>query len=180
MNRIDRGTLVNALTFQLLWFAAVAGAAHGWAWLAWPVLLTMVSLQGRGRNHWQRDVLMLLTGALFCLITEPVWLVVSLLKYVHWSDHWLAPHWVWALWLGFAVSFHYSLRWLQGRWWLASMLGAFGSVVSVSTGIKLGAAVAPQGWLPLALVYGVVWALAAPLMAVVARRLEDNLGGHYA
>ena len=99
---------------------------------------------------------------------EPLWLRPEVLQYRNWDQHWRAPHWVWTLWLGFAVSFRYSLNWLCGRPVLAALLGALGGVFSVTMGIRLGAATAPQGWLLLAMVYGVSWAIAVPLLAQVA------------
>ncbi|EKF75552.1 hypothetical protein A11A3_01727 [Alcanivorax hongdengensis A-11-3] len=165
----------NALAFQLLWFAAVLGGS-GWAW---SVLAPMVLIQCLAGGHWRRDGRMLLIGGGLCLALEPLWLASSLLVYQQWHSQWLAPPWIWALWLGFAVSFHYSLYWLQGRPWLAALIGAIGGVVSVTAGLRLGAAVTPQGWLPFAMVYGGAWALAVPFMAWVAGR-QDHREEHYA
>ena len=163
-----RAVIVNVISFQLLWAAAVLGAAQGVSVLAGGVLGVMVVAQVALTRQWRQDLLLIAAGGLLCVLMEPLWLRPEVLQYRNWEQHWWAPHWVWTLWLGFAVSFRYSLNWLCGRPVLAALLGALGGVFSVTMGIRLGAATAPQGWLLLAMVYGVSWAIAVPLLAQVA------------
>lgn len=174
MNFPTRAVIVNFFAFQLLWAAAVMGAAQGVELLAWGVLIAMVAAQVTLTRQWRQDLLLIATGALLCLLMEPLWLLPDVLQYRDWQQHWWAPHWVWALWLGFAVSFRYSLNWLCGRPVLAALFGALGGVFSVTMGIRLGAATAPQGWLLLATVYGVSWAIAVPLLAQVATMTKQE------
>ena len=109
-----------------------------------------------------------------CVLFEPLWLAPSLLEYADWSRQWVAPDWIWALWLGFAVSFNYCLAWLRPKLLLASLFGAFGGVFSVTVGINFGAATTPQGWWLLALSYGAVWSMVVPALAYLARRLDEE------
>ena len=99
----------------------------------------------KGSTGWKCRSAMLAAGAVACVLFEPLWLAPSLLEYADWSRQWVAPDWIWALWLGFAVSFNYCLAWLRPKLLLAALFGAFGGVFSVTVGINFGAATTPQG-----------------------------------
>lgn len=174
MNLHARAVIVNFFAFQLLWAAAVLGASQDVAVLAWGVLVMMVVTQIALTRQWRHDMLLMVAGGALCVLMEPLWLLPDVLQYRHWQQHWWAPHWVWALWLGFAVSFRYSLNWLCGRPVLAALFGALGGVFSVTIGIRLGAATAPQGWPLLAMIYGTSWAIAVPLLAQVATMTKQE------
>lgn len=166
--------LINFLGFQLLWPAAVLGAAYGLPNLAWGVLVVMLVLTAFAGGEGLRDLRMVLMGFLACGLLEPVWLATGMISYVDWSAQWFAPGWIWALWGGFAVSFCYCLSWLQTRFLLASVLGGLGGAFSVLAGIHLGAAEAPLGKMQLALVYGSIWALVVPFFAALSRVLVKS------
>ncbi|MEO8780117.1 MAG: DUF2878 family protein, partial [Rhodanobacter sp.] len=88
-----------------------------------------------------------------------------------WSNDGMAPAWILALWMTFALTFTQSLRYLQTRLWLAALLGLIGGPLAY-----LGAArgwgvvdFADPAWRgPLVLAIG--WALATPTLAWLARR----------
>ncbi len=166
--------LINLIGFQLLWPAAVLGAASGYSYLAWWVLAAMLWLPVAAGSEWRRDLRMLATGFTVCLLVEPVWLQLRLIDYVDASSRWLAPGWIWALWGGFAISFFYCLAWLQTRPVLAVLFGGLGGAFSVLMGVKLGAAQAPQGEWKLMLVYGAIWAVIVPLFGSLARWFEKS------
>lgn len=172
MKRSFLALAVNFVGYQLLWAAAVYGAARGWPEAAWAVLVPMVFFSSLFSRRWHDDLRMLLAGAVACLIFEPLWLAPSYIHYVNWSHHWVAPGWIWALWLGFAVSFNYCLGWLRQRLWLAALFGAVGGVISVTVGARIGAASMPHGWWALALSYGFGWLVAVPILAGLSRFLE--------
>lgn len=183
MKQLTTPLLINLIGFQLLWPAAVLGAAHGAPQLAWWVLIAMLVLMGLTGADWKRDSGMVLAGFLVCALLEPVWLGGGFISYVDSSSEWVAPGWIWALWGGFSVSFFYCLRWLQQRPILAAVFGGVGGGLSVWMGVRLGAAEAPLGVLTLMLVYGGLWAFIVPLFAALARflqsrspRLDDGVG----
>jgi hypothetical protein len=170
MNRAFAATAVNFIGLQALWPVAVIGAVRQWAVPAWSVVMVMLVLLWALERNWRSDSRLLLAGALGCVLVEPLLMLTGLLRYAAGGGAWWPPSWIWSLWLGFAVSFNYSLAWLHQRPRWAAMLGAVGGVVSVSMGIRLGAASAPLGWLPLALCYALLWAAVVPLLAAMSRR----------
>ena len=50
-----------------------------------------------------------------------------------------APHWIVAMWVLFASTLNVSLRWLRGRWALATLLGAVAGPLAYYGGAGLGA-----------------------------------------
>lgn len=176
MKSISHSFLINLIGFQLLWPAAVLGAARGSPQLAWWVLGIMVVLMVVAGAAWKRDLKMVVVGFVACALLEPVWLGSGLIKYTGTSSTWLAPGWIWALWGGFALSFFYCLAWLQRRPLLAALFGGFGGGFSVMMGVHLGAAEAPLGEWRLMLVYGAVWAGIVPLFAALATLLDKSCG----
>ena len=174
MKSMTQQFLINLIAFQLLWPAAVLGAAAGVPELAWCVLVGMLVLLMIADADLKRDLQMLVVGFVACALLEPVWLGSGVIRYIDWTSSWLAPGWIWALWGGFAVSFFYCLNWLQKRPVIAALFGGVGGGASVIMGVRLGAAEAPQGEWLLALCYGGIWAVVVPLFAAVARWLGHS------
>jgi len=170
LRQIPPAILGNAVLFQGLWLAAVLGASLGRQWPALVMLLALVALAVGSGASWRAAGRMALAGLLAGMLAERVWLSLGLIEYrLAWSPVW-PPVWIMVLWVAFAMSLNHSLAWLQGRVWLAAVFGAIGSVGSVLAGVRWGAASAPAGWLPLAVWYGLVWALLVPALAWWAAR----------
>ena len=85
-----------------------------------------------------------------------------------------APHWMVALWMIFATTLNISLNWLKNRWLLAVVFGATGGPLAYYAGAKLGAVSLTD---PVSALFavGVAWALAMPLLLLVADRLNGTL-----
>ena len=177
MKPLNAPFLINLIGFQLLWPAAVVGAAHEMPYLAWGVLAVMLFLMGLTSAHWRRDLRMVFCGFLACLLLEPIWLSAGVIEYHQWSSRWVAPGWIWALWGGFAVSFFYCLAWLKNRPIIAALFGGVGGGISVLMGVRLGAAQAPLGEWVLMLGYGTIWAITVPVFAAVARSMMESASG---
>lgn len=170
LQQIPPAILGNAVLFQALWFAAVLGAAQGLQWPALATLLALVTLALGSGASWRAEGRMALAGLLAGVLAERLWLSLGLIEYrLAWSSGW-PPLWIMMLWVGFAMSLNHSLAWLQGRVRLAALFGAVGSIASVLAGVRCGAASAPAGLLPLAVCYGLVWALLVPALAWWAAR----------
>ena len=85
-----RAVIVNVISFQLLWAAAVLGAAQGVSVLAWGVLGVMVVAQVALTRQWRQDLLLIAAGGLLCVLMEPLWLRPEVLQYRNWEQHWLS------------------------------------------------------------------------------------------
>ena len=158
--------LVNFLLFQLGWFAAVWGAAHGHLWWG-PVAFAVVCLlHVRSVSARGRELRYLCVVAGVGILIDTLLHRIGLLRYPTSGDGPLVPAWIASLWFGFATLPRYSLGWLAGRPRLAFLLGAIGGPLSFLGGTRLGP-VAPGDpawgtWVALGVEYAVLtpWMLA--------------------
>jgi len=163
---------LSLVGYQLVWFAAVIGASHD---LAWPGVLGMLAYaaaQLLAARNYRVDLSLMATALVFGLLLDGSLIRTGIASYAAaWSNHAMAPAWILALWMTFALTFTQSLRYLQTRLWLAALLGLVGGPLAY-----LGAArgwhvvvFADPAWRSL-LVLAMGWALATPALAWLARR----------
>lgn len=162
----------NFVLFQMLWFAAVLGAAKGFSWLALPVLACMFGWAAVTGARARDDVLLAVAGLGVGILFEVMFLSSGLIRYEEQALSWAPPLWILALWAGFAMSFNHSMAWLQDRWLACVVLGAFGSASSLYAGISFGAAQPNAPIWAVSMVYGFSWAVLVPVLAWVALSLE--------
>lgn len=171
--------IANAALFQATWFACVIGGAAGqpvWGFLGVVALLWY--------SHWvgffSRDLGVVLVLGLIGFGVDSAWISLGILDF---GSAPLAPSWIVALWLGFALTVNHSLGWLRQKPFLAALLAAAAAPVTYLAGERLGAVeiVQPAG---LFLISGVWGAMFLVLFAIVreeaaanaapARRSTDN------
>jgi hypothetical protein len=163
---------LSLLGYQAVWFIAVIGASHGVAWPAAASMLVYALLQLLIARNWRADLSLMAVALLMGFLLDGALVRGGLASYVAgWSDATLAPVWILALWMAFALTFTQSLRYLQTRLRLAALLGLLGGPLAY-----LGAArgwhvvtFADPAWRGL-LVLGFGWAMATPALAWLARR----------
>jgi len=83
-----------------------------------------------------------------------------------------SPVWMVALWMNFAATLGVSLKWLQSRPFIGTLLGAVGGPLAYWAGQDLGA-LRIAGWPGLAAV-AAVWAAATPLLLGGLRWLQEG------
>lgn len=168
---------LSLLGYQAVWFAAVIGAGHG---LVWPGVLGMLVYAGAqlllARNV-RVDLSLIAAGLLLGFLFDSALIRCGLASYAGgWPGLAMAPAWILALWVTFALTFSQSLRYLQSRLWLAALLGLLGGPLAY-----LGAA---RGWHVVTfaeptwrgfLALAIGWALATPALAWLARRGTTTL-----
>ncbi len=163
---------LSLIGYQLVWFAAVIGAAYGLAWPGIVGFLIYASIQLLLARNIRVDLSLAATAIVLGFLLDGGLIQTGLATYATpWPSPTFAPAWILALWAAFAMTFTQSLTWLQKRLWLASLMGLIGGPMAY-----LGAARAwqvvvftPPTW-PGLLWLGVGWALATPLLAWMARR----------
>lgn len=142
--------LVNALTFQLVWFACVLGAAHERAWPGVTAAFVHVSLtlaleRGAARRAGRTVAL---SRALTAFVLAGVAgsaadMAQRVCGFVTYAGPVLggvwAPLWIVALWIAFAATLSSSLAWLRGRLWLSLPFAALGAPLSYLGAERLGA-----------------------------------------
>ena len=163
---------LSLIGYQLVWFAAVIGAAHGVVWPAILGFLVYATVQLSLARNIRVDLTLAATAVVLGFLLDGGLIRTGMASYAApWPSASFAPAWILALWATFAMTFTQSLTWLQHRLWLAVVFGLIGGPLAY-----LGAA---RGWHVLnfhapnwhgLLWLGVGWALATPLLAWMARR----------
>lgn len=167
--------LVNVVVGYAAWLAVALLAAQGAPLLAvLPSLLAVVLhlvLTGRGARG--REALLSLAAAPVGGVVEALLMHMGITSYAAGATMaGLPPAFMIGLWMAFATFINVSLAWLKPRLALAALLGAVASGPSYLAGSKLGAlTLAEPVWQSL-MAIGAIWAVAFPLLVIVARRLD--------
>jgi hypothetical protein len=164
--------LFNAIAFQLGWFACVLGGANQLPWLGTLVAALIVAWHLSQAPRPGREVTLLAAVGALGALWDSLLVAAGWLNYP--SGTLLsntAPHWIVAMWVLFASTLNVSLRWLRGRWTLATLLGAAAGPLAYYGGAKLGGVVITE---PLsaftALAIG--WAVFVPLLIWLSTRFD--------
>lgn len=163
--------LANFIGFQMVWFSAVLGAGADLGLLGPVAVLLFAGATLIRSPLFKRDLALIIALGVGGWIADSVLLNLGLIDYG--ANPWarLAPLWIVALWINFALTLNHSLAWLQDRWVVAALFGAIGGPLAYLAGSALGAATFPRGAPAALTALGIVWAFASPLAAGLAARL---------
>lgn len=154
--------IVNAVLFQLGWFACVLGGnLNALIWTV-PYLALHFSCISRFRNEWVFVSVFAALGITLdsLAMAGGIFSIPGNLPF---------PIWLACLWLMMGTFIPHGLSWLLGRPLLATAFGAIGGCLSYYAGIRLG--VAQTDKLPLALAFWAVqWGLLVPMALAAAQR----------
>jgi hypothetical protein len=171
------GKFANFVGFQACWFACVLGAAHGAEWLGPVVVLAFTALSLRGRANVARELGALAAAALIGTGVDTLELSLGWLTFAGTPLLGaLAPAWIVALWVAFALTFDSSLAWLAGRRAWFAAFGFVGAPFSYWGGVRMGALEFGEPLLPSLVGIGVAWGVALPLASWVVERLRRPAG----
>ena len=165
--------VINAVGFQVAWWALVAGVAPGYggAALALSALLAAAHLRFFSPRP-KRELGLALAAWLLGLGFDSLLQAGGFITFQGASLGPLSPFWLWALWALFGLTLDASMSFLQRRHWsLSAVLGGVFGPLSYLAGAKLGAATLvanPLNFAALAL----AWAIAMPLLVWLARSTD--------
>jgi hypothetical protein len=154
--------LVNAVLFQLGWFACVIGGdIIALLWTVPYLILHFLYISTQGKE-WQFVLFVAVLGSILdaAAIAAGMFSVSSALP---------LPVWLICLWLLFGTLIPHGLSWLRGRSWLAALFGAIGGSMSYIAGVRLGAA-STDNLMVSSLIWATQWALLLPLLLAIAER----------
>ena len=163
---------LSLIGYQAVWFTAVIGAGHGMAWPGVVAMLVYALVQLLCARNWRTDLSLIAVALVFGFLLDGALIRSGLASYsAGWPGRALAPAWILALWVTFALTFSQSLRYLQTRLGLAALLGLIGgplAYLGAARGWHVVSFAEPSWRALLALAIG--WALATPALAWLARR----------
>ena len=162
--------IANIVLFNVGWFASIIGAGQGLPWLGPLVVLMLVAVHlSVMRRRWSEAVLLAVALPLGWVIDSLVVLAGALEFPAHAA--WGGPSTLWMafMWVNFACLLNVSLRVLASRPLIAAGLGLVGGPVAYFSGARFGAVMIPDPQALSLLLIGVEWAVATPLLFLVAR-----------
>lgn len=174
--------VLNAVAYQLVWFATVFGAGHGLWWAGPLAALAFAALHlgavVRDRGERRRD-LALLAAAVTCGLLIDGALSGSGTVVFAADDPALpsggAPLWMLTLWASFALTLRHSLRAVTARPVLAALLGAIGGPLAYLGAARASGAVSfPEPSGTTLVMLGGGWCLALGLLALFASRPTET------
>lgn len=165
---------VNFLAYQAVWFAVVAGAAHGHAALGMAAAVVFVIAQLRLSRNRALDARMMAAATLAGLIVDGALGVLGWLRYASpepaFPPHG-APLWILCLWVSFSLTLPRSIAWITHRRWLAALLGAVGgplAYLSAARGFGAVEFAPPTARAFTLLALG--WGTAMPILSYLSQR----------
>lgn len=166
--------LINALGFQVGWWACVAGVGHGLE-IESIVLCTVLAGLHLGASPAPRqECTLALLAVLVGIGVDSLLQHLSIIAFDGWALGALSPFWLWALWGMFALTLNSSLAFLKRQSLiLSAILGLAFGPLTYCAGAQLGAAAldpTPTHLLALAL----AWMLTLPLLVLAAQRISPT------
>ena len=168
--------LISFLGYQGVWLAAVGGAGHG---LWWPGPLALIpfavwQIAANPRPHAELR-LMLVVGLMGCLL-DSAFAANSVLAFAAAvPSPTLAPVWIVAIWMAFALTLTTTFRFLDERPWLAALLGALGAPLAyLAAAHGWGAVSFPRGEAIAVVALAAGWVLALPASLSIAGWLRRS------
>lgn len=158
--------IANLLGFQVVWFAAVIGAAEGYVW-AGPMAAAVFALAHFAFTPDRRgDALLLVFALLMGIVADSALVLAGLLTFVNpWPWPALAPVWILAMWGGFALTLNHSMAFLRDRPAGAAVFGLVGGPLAYWGAARGWEAVSfDAGLVPAMLALAVVWGVALPAL----------------
>ncbi len=164
--------LINFLLYQAGWFACVLGAAWAFPWQGMLIALLLTLVHFGLTTEPATQLRLAMVAGVTGLLVDTTLLVSGAVAFPHGVvTESLPPPWMSVLWIQFATTFRYSMRWLSGHYVAGASFGLFGAPIAFFAGEKLGAIefLAPK--LPHYTLLAVLWAIAIPLLIYVSDRL---------
>jgi hypothetical protein len=171
----ERGWPLNLVLFQIGWWAVVLTAAQGQPELGIGLVALSLAYQLAIARAPLAEAALVGAAATVGLVLDSLLLATGWVEFTGGNlAGQLAPPWMLALWVNFALTLNVSLRPLQERPLLAAGIGLIGGPLAYWGGAQLGAMTFLNA--PAALtVLAIEWAVLTPLLAGLAKTLREML-----
>lgn len=162
----------NVIGFQIVWIASVGGAARGMWWAGPLALLVFASIQ-LFISRWRvADFQVMVIAAVVGFAIDSLWVQLGWIEFQS-AQPWpsLAPVWIVAMWMGFALTLNHSLSALKAHTVIAVVFGLIGGPLAYWIAASVWHAATIQAtWLPYAGL-AISWGLVTPMLLWLAQRL---------
>mgnify|MGYP005999373363 FL=1 len=142
--------IVNAVAFQLCWFACVLG---GSLWAAGAVALFLMWHSQIVKTHEWRFII---AGTVAGFSIDSLWYSLGFIQFPNYNLA-VIPAWLMLLWLAFNCTLQHSLLTLFQHPWLIALLSAIAAPFSYYAGSVMGAIeLSPFGLIAVGLGWGIL------------------------
>lgn len=173
---------INYTLYQAGWFACVLGAAWGRPWEGAAIGAALIAIHLALSARRADETRLALWAGLVGIVVESIQIRLGTLAYdrgVFVSG--LPPGWLIVVWMQFATTLRFSMRWLDAHWCAPILFGAIGGPLAYSIADGLDVVqLHPSTW-PSLLSLAALWSVAVPILVAIARRQDGKPGdGRYA
>ncbi len=162
--------LLNAVGFQLAWWALVAAVPSGMELGALVLGFALGAAHLRWSDRPRNEIRLASIAWLVGLVVDTSLEAAGVIDFHGWSAGPLSPVWLWMLWALFGFTLDSSMAFLQRHHWaLAAVAGGIFGPLSYYAGARLGAASLTPSALNLAAL-ALAWMVALPLLVILASR----------
>lgn len=168
--------LLNFSLYEIGWFACVLGAAYARTLLGVTIAISLVIVHMFLTTERMKQVRLLMFAAIVGMVVEGMLLRIGVYRFPNGPlIEAIPPIWMLVLWVQFATTFRYCLKWTSGRYALCAVLGFAGAPLAFLGGEKIGAVSFYEPRLENLLTLGVFWAVAIPLLIYVSDRIHTGV-----
>jgi hypothetical protein len=164
---------LNFVLYQIGWLGCVLGASFSRSLLGIAVAMSLVGIHMCLTTDRTNQARILVFAAGVGFVVDSTLLGLGVYRFPNSSvSAWLPPLWMSVLWIQFATTFRYCLKWLSGRYALCTVLGFAGAPLAFLGGERLGAVSFCTPRFTSLLMLGSLWAIAIPLLIYVSDRIH--------
>lgn len=171
MNKLLKAPIIiNAVLFQVLWFACVLGGANNLLWPSIVAGIVMLIWQRKPENQHENDIAVLFVALIMGLVVDTSWSVFGLMEFQDGRPFApLAPGWILIMWLGFALTINHSMSWLSNHPLLPAAMGLIGGPMAYLAGLRLGAVEYLANFWLISALLAIVWAIALTILVRIGQ-----------
>ncbi|HEX2584014.1 MAG TPA: DUF2878 domain-containing protein [Steroidobacteraceae bacterium] len=163
--------VANFVVFQIAWFTCIGSVARNLSSLGLAVIAIAVGIHLISVRNRANALSLAAANLLIGIIIESILAMTHATQFDHSAlAIGSAPLWMIAMWALFSTTLNVSMRWLRGRYVLATVLGAVAGPLSYLAGSKMGALSLPLDYS--LLIIGTCWAAAMPLLLLSAKKWD--------
>jgi hypothetical protein len=162
--------LINAIGFQVAWWACVAGVAHGFEIPALIFGACLAAAHLVYTDHTRQDMRLAAWALGLGIAIDSLLQYFSVMQFHGLSLWGLSPFWLWMLWVLFALTLNTSLAFFKTKPLALSALAGFVfGPITYYAGAALGAASWEGASFPF-LTLALAWMVALPSLIFLARK----------
>lgn len=166
---------INALGFQLGWFACIASVKFNQEFAALLFCGILVGVHFYFSNAPLKEFKLSLLALALGIAIDSSLQYLTVIHFYGWALGPLSPFWLWMIWVMFALTLNSSLSFLQNKHlFLSAVAGLIFGPLSYIAGTKLGAAALESAVLPIATL-AIVWMITLPLLVFISKTLLTQI-----